>query len=398
MIVEQRIKISPKQGKFLRSTTRGTIFRAGLGSGKSRILCYKAILNALKDRRQLIVSFSYVMLRDVLMFTFKQVLPLFGLREGVDYTINHSDKIIHLRGTEILLRSGDDPDSLRGPNVHDFFIDEARNFKTDEIFLILLGRIRESEDATWGICTTPRGKDWVHELSQTEGVTLIVQKTSENPFLPKTYIADLKLRYPTKFLAQELDAEIVEMGAGVIDPSWFRYIDRLECKDAVRAWDLAVSIKTQADYTAGAWCSMIDNKLYIRHMIHGKFEYPDLKRKIIATAQMDGVDTIISLEQAGQQLGYIDDLKKNTPELLPYAIKSRVPEGDKLNRALPWITRAEAGSVYLVRGPWNKAFEDECRDFSADMSHLHDDQIDAVSQAFALLSKNFVVHAERVRY
>jgi predicted phage terminase large subunit-like protein len=394
--MSNRIKITPKQGLFLRSNTRGTIFRAGLGSGKSLILCYKAIINALKGRRQLIVSFSYVMLRDVLMFTFKQVLPLFGLRESIDYTLY--EKMVLVRGTEILLRSGDDPDSLRGPNVHDFFIDEARNFKTNEIFLILLGRIRESEDASWGICTTPRGKDWVHELSQTEGVTLIVQKTTENTFLPKSYIADLRLRYPTKFLAQELDAEIVEMGAGVIDPSWFKYVDRVEYKDAVRAWDLAVSIKTQADFTAGAWCSMVDSKLYIRHMVHGKFEYPDLKKKIITTAQMDGTDTIISLEQAGQQLGYIDDLKKNTPELLPYTIKSRVPEGDKLNRALPWITRAEAGNVFLVRGPWNAKFTEECRDFSADMSHLHDDQIDAVSQAYGLLCKHSVVRADRVRY
>jgi predicted phage terminase large subunit-like protein len=195
-----------------------------------------------------------------------------------------------------------------------------------------------------------------------------------------------------------MDAEIVEMGAGVIDPAWFRYVDRLECRDGVRAWDLAVSIKTSADFTAGALCSIVDGKFYIRNIIHGKFEYPDLKRKIIAAAQADGVDTIISLEQAGQQQGYIDDLKKNTPELLPYAIKSRVPDGDKLNRALPWITRAEGGSVYLVRGVWNKAFEDECRDFSADMSHLHDDQIDAVSQAFSLLSRNTVVHTGRVKF
>lgn len=396
--MEQRIKISPKQGKFLRSTTRGTVFRAGIGSGKSRILCYKSILNCLRGRRELIVSFSYPMLRDVILHTLKESLPLFGLKEFLDYNINKSDMVVNIRGHEILLRSGDSPDSIRGLNCHDFFIDEARNFKDDETFLICLGRIRECEDATWSISTTPRGKDWVHALSETSGVTLIVQKTIENPFLPQSYIDDLRLRYPTKFLAQEMDAEIVEMGAGVIDPAWFRYVDRLECRDGVRAWDLAVSIKTSADYTAGALCSIIDGKFYIRNMIHGKFEYPDLKRKIIAAAQADGVDTIISLEQAGQQQGYIDDLKKNTPELLPYAIKSRVPDGDKLNRALPWITRAEGGSVYLVRGPWNKAFEDECRDFSADMSHLHDDQIDAVSQAFSLLSRNTVVHTGRVKF
>lgn len=392
------IDISRKQRLFLQSKAKGTIYRGGIRSGKTYILCIKAILNALVGRRQLVISFSFPMLRDVVLFTFLEVLPKFGLIEDQDYYINKTEMIITLRGTQILLRSGDNPNNIRGISCADFFIDESREFKDDEAFLVALGRISDIEDAQWFICSSPKGKDWTYELCSDPEVNLIVQKTSENPFLPRSYIRELRKRYTSKFAQQELEASIIELGAGIIDSSWFKYVDRLEYKDAIRAWDLAVSIKTQADFTAGAWCSMIDSKLYIRHMVHGKFEYPDLKKKIIATAQMDGTDTIISLEQAGQQLGYIDDLKKNTPELLPYTIKSRVPEGDKLNRALPWITRAEAGNVFLVRGPWNAKFTDECRDFAADMSHLHDDQIDAVSQAYALLSKHSVVQAGRVRY
>lgn len=393
-----KIKLSQKQRQFLQSKTKGTIFRGGIGSGKSRILVYKAILNAMQGRRELIVSFSFPMLRDVILYTIIEAMPIFGLEPVKDYVINKSEMTVTIWGTQILLRSGDAPDSIRGLNCHDFFIDEARNFKTDEIFLICLGRIRECTDAQWFISTTPRGKDWVWALGNDPDVTLLVQGTRDNPFLPKSYIEELEKRYTSKFAAQELEGSIVELGAGVIDPEWFKYIDRYDNPVGVRAWDMAVSIKTSADYTAGVLCSYADNKFIIRDIIHGRFEYPDLKKKIITAAKMDGKDVWIGLEEAGQQLGFIDDLRKATPELLPYVIKAVKPWGDKLNRMLPWLTRAESGMVYVVRGAWNKAFEDECRDFTADMSHLHDDMLDGVSLAYHLSARVGEVTSGKVRF
>ena len=96
------------------------------------------------------------MLRDVVQFTMAEELPKFGLLEGRDYTFLRAEHTIRLFGTEILLRSGDRPDSLRGLNVDDFAIDEAREFKDSSIFEIMIGRLRKSKDGQWFIATTTK--------------------------------------------------------------------------------------------------------------------------------------------------------------------------------------------------------------------------------------------------
>jgi predicted phage terminase large subunit-like protein len=299
-----------------------------------------------------------------------------------------SDKLCVVNNIEILFRSGDQPDTLRGLSLDGFGIDEAREFKDRSIYDIMIGRLSNSKNAQGFITTSPKGKNWCFELESQPEIETIIQRTSENPFLPKEYITSLKSSYTTNFQRQELDADIVEFGAGIINAEWFKLIEYMKPdiskNRAVRFWDLAVSIKTSADFSAGALCSFQNDRFVIHDIVHGKMEYPDLRKKIIETAQRDGSDTVICVEEAGQQRGFIDDLKR-LDELRPYTIMAQKPEGDKLNRAMPWASRAQLGNVLVCRGMWNKDFFDECNDFTADDSHVHDDQIDAVSGAYQML-------------
>jgi predicted phage terminase large subunit-like protein len=393
------VPLSTKQIQFMRSSCKGIIYRGGIRSGKSYIACYKAIINAFKGRRQLMISFSYRTLKDVILFTLKECFRNLGMIEGRDFVINLSDMIVKIGKTEILLRSGDSPDSIRGLSVHDVYIDEAREFSDNSIFLIAIGRMSESSDGQWHITSSPKGKDWTWQLCEDQGsnVELIVQKTSENPFLPEGYEDELRRNYSTLFAAQELEADIVELGAGVINPNWFRLIDTSVPIKGVRAWDTAVTVKESSDYSAGALCDIYNNRFRILDMIRDKFLYPDLKKKIIETALLDGPYVIIGLESVGQSKAFVDDLQR-VPELRGHTIKSFTPQGDKLNRALPWVTRAENGLVDVCRGSWNANFYNECSSFSADMSHLHDDQIDCVSTAWALLSRPRTTTAHKKLY
>jgi len=359
----------------MRSKKKGIIFRAGIRSGKSKVACIKAVRNALQKRTQLIVSFSYRTLKDTILITLRKTLEEHGLKEYEHYTINLTDMIVVLMGTYIFLRSGDSPDALRGLEVADVFIDEARQFKADDIFLICIGRMSECEDGQWHLISSPKGKNWVYalEVSDDPTIEIIHQKTSENAFLPKGYEEDLRKRYFTKFAQQELDGDIVVIGAGTIQEAWFRIIKPVRFTQAVRAWDLAVSIKLSADYSVGALSQWVGDTFVIGNIFRAKLEFPELRKRIIETAKSDGISTIIVIEASGQQQGFIDELKRD-PELRNYVIKAVRPEGDKLNRAIPWITRAELGKVALVEGPWNRVFLDECNEFTTDMSHDHDDQ------------------------
>ena len=357
------MKITTAQSKFLQSENKITAFIGGIGSGKTLILCVDAILACLKGKRSAIISFSYPMLRDVIIPMMTSQLELMK----VPYEFNKSDMVFIIAGTELLIRSADKPDSLRGLNLYNAYIDEACYTK-EEIFYIILGRLRLAEDGQLKLGTTPKGKkNWVFKnvVSDTDAL-ILTQSTMGNPFLPKSYKDELLKQYSGKFAQQELYGSWVEFGAGIINPNWLREIAILNpVPVGVRFWDLAVSIKKNADYSAGAHCSIAGNRLIIHDIAHLKVEYPDLKKQIIINAQRDGQQTVIAVEDAGQQRGFIDDLKR-TPELMPYTIKAIRPNGDKLNRALPWISRAELGAVEVCQGNWNKAFFDECDSFSGD--------------------------------
>jgi predicted phage terminase large subunit-like protein len=58
---------------------------------------------------------------------------------------------------------------------------------------------------------------------------------------------------------------------------------------------------------------------------------------------------------------------------------------DKITRALPVASRAEAGKVKLVRGEWISDFLDEATVFP---HGEHDDQVDAVSGAVQMITEH----------
>lgn len=392
-----KILANPKQIQFINSKASGIIFRGGVRSGKSRIACVKAILRAYEGRTQLIMSFSYKQLRDVILRTLKLSLKQMGLIPGTHYEINISDMIIYVMGTPIFLRSGSDPDSIRGIEVADIYIDESREFPNDEAFLVAIGRMSETNDGQWHLTSSPKGRNWAYELEGQPNVELIVQKTTENAFLPKSYVDNLRLRYSTKFQKQELDADIISMSAGVIESSWFEIIEPKKLTGGYRAWDIAVSTKTTADYTVGVKGQWIGNQFIVESIVRGKLEYPKIKQLIKEVAKIDGPDTIIAIETAGQQKAFYDDLRSD-PDMRLFAIKAYRPDSDKLARAVPWIARAEGGQVKLMRGAWNQAFLDEAEEFSGDMTHTHDDQIDALSMCFHYAGRSGEVTSGKVRF
>jgi len=177
----------------------------------------------------------------------------------------------------------------------------------------------------------------------------------------------------------------VPPGGGKIRREWFsdKVIDIApEGLRWVRFYDIAVSTKEAADYTASVAAAIDDaGNVYLRDMIRGRWEWPDVHRMLITTSKVEGIP--VGFEVGGQQGGFFQELQRD-PELRGIALKSYKPSADKLTRALPWIARAEAGKVYLVRGKWLADFLEECQFFTG-ASGDQDDQIDAVSGAYIML-------------
>jgi len=176
-------------------------------------------------------------------------------------------------------------------------------------------------------------------------------------------------------------------GGGHIKPEWFILINESDVPDNlrwVRGWDLAVSVKKSADFTASIQAAMDDaGNLYLREGQNFKREWPQTRAVIKATALFERCP--VGVEKVGQQGGLIDDLKQDA-ELQTVRIKEVVVDKDKLTRSLPWASLAERGKVYLVKGSWAQTFLIECAHFSG-QTGCKDNLIDAVSIAYSMLQK-----------
>jgi predicted phage terminase large subunit-like protein len=116
----------------------------------------------------------------------------------------------------------------------------------------------------------------------------------------------------------------------------------------------------------------------------GRWEWPEAVKVISQTARSDGQAVIQAVETVGTQTGMLQTLMRD-PMLMGLTFRPAQVHVDKLTRAMPWLARAEQGKLALVRGAWNAALIDECCGFP---ESDHDDQVDAVSGAVAMLASS----------
>lgn len=149
----------------------------------------------------------------------------------------------------------------------------------------------------------------------------------------------------------------------------------------VRYWDLAATEKKPGkdpDWTVGALVSLSDGVWYVEDIKRLRATPGRVQGVVSAAAPNDGDHTAIRMEQepGSSGLTVIDHYTRKV--LVGYDFKGIKSTGDKLERARPFASAAEAGNVKLVSAPWNGAFIDE---IEAVPFGAHDDQMDAVSGA-----------------
>ena len=162
-----------------------------------------------------------------------------------------------------------------------------------------------------------------------------------------------------------------------VKPEWFpRYseatlpqsVDRI-----VISWDTANKITELSDHSAGTVWATKGDKIYLLDVVRGKWEFPDLERKVIEVAGRYKSPIILIEDCAsGQQL--LQKLSR-----LGLRVEPCKPEGDKKMRLCNQLATMEQGLVYLPeRALWLDAFLNELTAFP---NGKHDDQIDSLSQA-----------------
>lgn len=151
-----------------------------------------------------------------------------------------------------------------------------------------------------------------------------------------------------------------------------------------RGYDLAVSTKTSADYTA-SFRGALDKQtgdLYIADGFRARIEFPD-QRKYIVSRIREERNTEHGIESALHGQAFVQGLWREE-RVAQSAFRSVNVTTDKFTRALAWANRAEAGKVVLVAGSWISDFLDEVTHFP---NAAHEDQVDAISLAVQMIGK-----------
>ncbi len=233
------------------------------------------------------------------------------------------------------------------------------------------------------------GHEWVKQRFIVEGMKagrpFIPAKMADNPHLDlESYNRSLENLDPiTRAQIKGGDWSARQAGSK-FKREWFEIVDTApeDCQK-VRRWDMAgteAKPGKDPDWTAGVLLgrSKSTNLLYVMDVKH--FRGSDLANEQLVkqTAEIDGHSVRIRMEQEPGSSGVrvINDYQRRV--LMGWDFKGVPSTGDKVTRANPVASQAEAGNIKLVRGSWINALLDELELFPMG---AHDDQVDALSGA-----------------
>ncbi len=214
------LTLHPRQAEFVVTPARFAFYVGGVGAGKTYAGAARAVRYILDQPGSLglIGAPTYPMLRDATSRTFFELLERVGYAPGWvanpraepqegTYVYNKSEGHLRLpHGTEVLFRSLDEPDRVRGLSLAWFWLDEAA-LCGYRAWQLLKGRLRQRGYETAGWATgTPRGRDGFYrdfELAPRDGHRLFRAATHANAAnLPAHYVDDLG--YTGAFYDQEV--------------------------------------------------------------------------------------------------------------------------------------------------------------------------------------------------
>ena len=214
----------PAQWDFLTNKKKARIkaYVGGFGSGKTFSFLSETFINLITKKNKdgksngLVLYPTYNLADSVFVEPFKEILE----RNGVPYTYNiasHKFKTIY---GNIQIYQTRYPQRIVGASYTYVGIDELdiENFKTAEITVQkALGRLRGCDDAILYITTTPEGFGYTwHLMVQEHNDTklLVHGKTTDNHYLPESYIQSLRDNYDDKLLKAYIDGEFVNLTQG----------------------------------------------------------------------------------------------------------------------------------------------------------------------------------------
>lgn len=195
-----------------------------------------------------------------------------------------------------------------------------------------------------------------------------------------------------------------EEGSGYFKKDWVSiinlpdYLKNDEIVKRVRAWDLASTLPSESypdpDYTVGVLISRTKSGYYIvEDMIRGRWRAGELEKMLVEQTQKDiemyGYGCVGYLPIEPASAGKIQKhhfSRVFAEERTPIKFFKVGSGKSKLDRFLPFASVSENGLVLVKQSDWNDSFFSELEAFTGSRSKIHDDIVDACSDAYNLIA------------
>lgn len=269
---------------------------------------------------------------------------------------------------------------------------EEAEYVTENSWQYLIPTIRVDESEIWVTWnpeneTSPTNLRFMHDPPDNSAI--VQMNWSDNPWFPAV-LEEERLsdkRRNSLFYDHIWEGKFLDASGGLFDPSWIKWIKKEDVPtggDDARFWDLAYSENENADRTAGLITKRAtDGRIFQYGHYIARHQWPTMRQKIIDFAHVDGVRRI-SVDSTMSQVGYLNDLQA-TRDLSSFIIKGKRHSTNKIQNAMAYISRCEAGMVYWVDSPMAREMVKEMGMFSDDC--VHDDAMDAAANGYEEVAK-----------
>lgn len=209
--------------------------------------------------------------------------------------------------------------------------------------------------------------------------------------LPWTVLRDMEADLGQYGYAGQVGQDPTPPGGGMFKVSKFAVVTSLpkpsDIMHTVRYWDKAATADGGA-YTAGVKMARLrGNQWIILDVIRGRWSSNERERIIRRTAELDGFNVDVWVEQEPGSGGK-ESAQGTIRNLVGYKVYAEHPTGDKVFRADPYSVQVNNDAFSIYGGMWNHDFIEEHRFFPFS---TYKDQVDAAAGAFnKLIAKKFV--------
>lgn len=273
IIVDRRWGAWSGQQKFLRnliSDCYASGMFGGYGSGKTKICTFSAIICAARNPgcSSAIVAPTYRMLKDFTLPALENNLQ----SNAIPYEHRKTDWIIYLPwwDHQILLRSGDDPDKLRGGNLAGAGVEEP-GLMSVRVWEQVLARVRDpgAHHLMRWVCGTPEGFDWGYDYFGTgrPGYKVARAATIENLAIDSSYERELRASLDEAHAQAYLEGKWVPLFQRQVYYNFDRTVHGTEPCD----YDPDLPLFFSHDFNVNPMCSVVFQAPVIKHRRRIKF-------------------------------------------------------------------------------------------------------------------------------